>query len=264
MFIKTLIFISFNIFIMNYFYIETNNFQSIICNFLLNIFKNYSLLLLTVYVLRNNKYIDETNNYINDKIPNFHIVYTSFMESLIIYFIRTLIIFNKFNIYKEILYCLFIRFFFDIFYDIIHYPLHLILHKNNFLYENIHKVHHKYIISNVNARYYNHPIDYILTEFFPTIFSILLIKKIFNYLSYSFFIYLLFIKNMNDIIGHCGKKTDTDYKKYNYYILTLTILSPITNIILVTIDHDNHHKNSKYNFSARTILFDKIFNTYKK
>lgn len=263
MIVKCLLFICVKMYLMVYFYTPTNDIYSILINFALTLIKNYLSLFLITFSLRNNNWINQNNSFKIDKTPNNHIIIMSFMESLTIYLIRMLIVFDKFNIYKEIIYCLFLRLLFDIFYDMIHYPIHYLFHKNNFLYENLHKYHHKYIISNVNAKFYNNFYDYLLTEFIPTIFSILLLRKLSNYLSYVFLMFLFIVKNMNDIIGHSGKITDIDNKKNYYHILTLTFLSSILGIMLVTKDHDYHHRNSKYNYSARTTILDKIFNTYK-
>ena len=127
------------------------------------------------------------------------------METLIIYIIKKNIIFNEFIFYKDILYGLFISFIYDILFDTIYYPIHYLLHTNKFLYSNIHKIHHSYDTNSLYSRFYNHPIDYIFTEFAPILFSIYMLRKIFNYVSLNSIMYILIVRNMNDLFGHSGK-----------------------------------------------------------
>ena len=105
------------------------------------------------------------------------------METLIIHIIKKNIIFNEFIFYKDILYGLFISFIYDFLYDSVHYPIHYLLHRNKFLYSNIHKIHHSSDTNSIYSRFYNHPIDYILTELIPILFSIYILRKTFIYVS---------------------------------------------------------------------------------
>lgn len=268
MIIKLIIILGLKLFFINYFYDNLNYFNIFL---IFNLSKNILTPILLNYALKKVNFINiKNNNSKNNKIPYPYIVYISFMETLIIYIIKKNIIFNEFIFYKDILYGFFISFIYDFLYDAVHYPIHYLLHKNKFLYSRIHKIHHSYDTNSIYARFYNHPLDYVLTELIPILFSIYIIRKIFNYVSLNSIMYIHIVRNMNDLFGHSGKEINIDAKIMNYFslisfynLITLTTITGFLNTMILTKNHNYHHINNYYNFSSRTILFDKIFNTFR-
>lgn len=194
---------------------------------------------------------------------NLYVLYISFTEAIIYYYLIKYINFNNFNILKELFYLTFTRFFFDIIFDIFHYSIHYLLHKNKFLYNNIHRIHHNHVHPSIIIKFYNHPLDNLLTECIPLYTGFYLISKIMPYFSVFTIIFILFIKNVQDVLGHSGKLFENKYNNVIYNFVTFNFISYYFNIYPYIIDHDIHHTNSKFNFSSRTTILDKIFNTYK-
>lgn len=254
MFIFTLLFFS-------------NKLQSIFTYFSFFIIKNYYTLLSVDNVLKNIENINsEKRIYPIEKFNNefnLYVLMISFTESIVYYYLIKYINFNNFNIYKELFYLAFTRFSFDIIFDIFHYSIHYFFHKNKFLYNNIHKMHHTHTYPTIIIKFYNHPLDNLFTESIPMFISLYTVGNILPYFSVFTLIFLLFIKNVQDVLGHSGKLFDNKNNNLIYNLITFNFISYYFDLFPYIIDHDIHHTNSKYNFSSRTTLLDKMFGTFK-
>ena len=240
--------------------------QNIFTYFTIFTIKNYYIIFSSNNILKRVKNIDNNRNTPVPKFKNefnLYILFVSFTEAIVYYIIIKYINFNKFDILKELLYLTFTRFIFDIIFDIFHYSIHYLFHKNLFLYNHIHKMHHNYIYPSIIIKFYNHPIDNILTECLPLFVSFYLVRQLISYFSIFTLLFLLFIKNIQDILGHSGKLFDNKNYNFMYNFITFNFISFYLNIFPYIIDHDNHHINNKYNFSSRTTLLDKLFGTFK-
>lgn len=131
--------------------------------------------------------------------------------------------------------CIINDFFFYIFHRIVHLPKFYWIHKDHHLYR-------RNSFSLVN--HYLQEIEICIFIIPPIIAPIL-----FNSHIYIVWIYML-LTNFNGIYGHSG---------YNFKILNFFLL-------VDPIDHDNHHKHPKTNFSTGFLfsIIDRLFNTHYK
>lgn len=147
-----------------------------------------------------------------------------------------------------------ISFCFEIVFDFFHYVFHYGFHSNKFLYQHIHKVHHKFPNPSCITTFYQHPLDMIITNSLPIYFTYLLLP---TKPSYFQFILISTYKVFIEISGHLGKKIKSGS-------FTQCIWIPkILDIELKVDDHDRHHSLNNCNYSKRFSLYDKIFGTYK-
>jgi sterol desaturase/sphingolipid hydroxylase (fatty acid hydroxylase superfamily) len=143
-------------------------------------------------------------------------------------------------------------FMFEIIFDLFHYISHLLLHNNKTLYF-YHKTHHSISHPSSAHAFYQHPIDYFITNIIPLTITIYILRPYTTFI----FILLLTYKTHIEIGGHCGKNNNTS--SFPQFIW----LPKIFNIELHTKDHDKHHALNNCNYSKRFSLWDKIFKTYK-
>lgn len=138
---------------------------------------------------------------------------------------------DDYNLLNEILKFCFYIFCIDIWFFTSHY----MFHKIPFLYKNIHKFHHRESTPSAVSALDAHIIEHFLIN----ILSIVVGPTLWPGYYLTIYIYI-FITTANSCISHSG---------YN---------SP-----LVGIEHNIHHKLSKYNYGVGLYLLDKLFNTYK-
>ena len=193
----------------------------------------------------------------NRKYPSNKEIYCAFKQSikifLIIFFITCISFITmdyinwspyntgKFNysyyrcIIEFFLICIINDFFFYLFHRIVHFPKFYWIHKDHHLYR-------RNSFSLVN--HYLHEIEICIFIIPPIIAPIL-----FNSHIYIVWIYML-LTNFNGIYGHSG---------YNFKLLNFFLL-------IDPIDHDNHHKHPKTNFSTGFLfsIIDRLFNTHYK
>ena len=212
--------------------------------------------------IKNKEYISndsDRNNEISYSMIKY-LIQTSFLEAfnyiLCTYLFDITFFTNNFIILFVNFICFIpISFIFEIIFDLLHYSVHYIFHKTK-LYK-YHKEHHKITHPTSLSSFYQHPIDYTLSNSLPLI----ILVYIFNYcklLNMYIFMLILTYKVHIEIAGHCGKLTRTSSFPQCIW------LPKLFNIELYTMDHDNHHTKNNCNYSKRFTLWDKFFGTYQK
>ena len=251
-------FISINTFLFLLAYIEYNIVHDI------NLFNKFILFVVRNYLLI---YMIETNTTskpkINDKETptelynhefNIYVFSSTAVETITYIYIQRNFEFAMDNSVYSILTFIPISFLFEICFDFFHYFSHRLLH-NKYLYKYLHKTHHTFKHPSAIITFYQHPLDLVLTNSMPTIFTLYLCPKMSYYQFHLIIIYKTFI----EISGHCGREM------YPTSSFTQCIWLPrIFGIELYTEDHDLHHSKNNCNYAKRFSLWDKIFGTYKK
>jgi sterol desaturase/sphingolipid hydroxylase (fatty acid hydroxylase superfamily) len=240
-------------------YNTVNYFENLYFNFfiIMMIFlsRNYFLLNLVNYNLKDKENLHDDQ--IVESYPhefNINLITSTSIETITYMFIKSLIIHNTFSYYDILLFIPY-SFIFELLFDFFHYWSHRILHTNKFLYVNIHKKHHKYAHPKSIITFYQDPLDLLITNSVPQIFTLLL----FPYISLFLFNIILSYKSFLEISGHSGKKLYP-----NGSFIQFIWLPKILGITLYTEDHNLHHSLSNCNYSKRFSLWDKVFGTYKR
>ena len=246
----------------SYFFIK--NFENTIINFglyfILMIFSKY----LFLYIL------DFINKINNPKILYFdeldkHLIIYSFVNSLSYLTAKKYLITNQ-NL--TITNCLFslikfypLFFIFEIIFDFLFYWTHRLIHSNRDLYQIIHKKHHKHNDLIPIMSFYMSPLEMILGNEIPTIISLFMIKYLFNITLFDYFM-IKYFRIIGEMMEHLG---NYKYKESKYsYIYLYEKIFEYLKINILSEDHELHHKLLSINFSKRMIVFDKLFNTYRK
>jgi sterol desaturase/sphingolipid hydroxylase (fatty acid hydroxylase superfamily) len=177
-----------------------------------------------------------------------------FIETITYLFIHSFYVYKNSNILTDLLFFIPISFMYEIIFDFFHYLSHRLLHKNRFLYTNIHKIHHSYSHCNAFVSYFHHPLDLVITNSIPQMITLCIIPKISFYTMNAILIYKIFI----EISGHSGKKIKSSSFSQCYW------LPKFLGIELKTEDHDIHHTLNNKNYSKRFKLWDIVFGTYKQ
>jgi len=151
---------------------------------------------------------------------------------------------------------IFKSFLYEVVFDFFHYITHRICHQVPQLY-GIHKTHHKYLNPTPLSTFHQDPVDIVLTNVFPSVASVTLLRSVFGVtfdpLEYSL---LLSYKTFIEIAGHAGVETSaTSFPQ-------CAALPKALGIELRTNDHDLHHSRVKCNYSKRFTLWDKVFGTF--
>jgi len=232
--------------------------------FTLLVLRNYILIDAIEYSTKNNQIIDiETR--IKPQESFSHEFDLFLLSSTFIEYITHLYIKETFYSNQTIILCsqsffqdlqsfILISFYFEIIFDLFHYVSHLLLHKNTFLYKNIHKIHHKFKYPSCITTFYQHPVDMVLSNLIPTIITMYIIPVKPTYFQY---IMISTYKVFSEISGHLGKYTKSI--SFSQFIW----LPKMLNIELRIEDHDLHHSNNNCNYGKRFSLYDKIFGTFK-
>ena len=117
--------------------------------------------------------------------------------------------------------------------DIIFGILHYYFHKNKFLYNNFHYLHHKLIITDAVSSIYAHPIDYIITNVMPSFITLYIWK-----VSYNMCVIYLCVFTVSVVNSHTNYKNEEQSS------------------------HGKHHIYQIYNYDNFPYLFDKLIKTY--
>jgi sterol desaturase/sphingolipid hydroxylase (fatty acid hydroxylase superfamily) len=233
------------------------SFNNIILNYITIFSKNYSLVKIIDYNLKDKndigKRISPTEEYPFEFI--WFMAKASFTELL------THSILHYFNLINSIsnLYDLLLFFpyslMFEIIFDLFHYATHRYIHYNKFLYRHTHKIHHKHNYPISIIAFYQHPLDLLITNSVPTIIAIYCLSNVSSLMYFLITVYKTYI----EICGHTGKSTfpTSSFPQFIW-------LPKLLNFELYTEDHDLHHTRNNCNYAKRFSLYDKIFNTYYK
>ena len=153
---------------------------------------------------------------------------------------------------------IFISFLFEIIFDFFHYWTHLLVHKNKLLYQNFHKTHHKFSNPSCITTFYQHPVDIIITNSIPLLFTLYITHLCNIFPSYFQYSLIMLYKSFVEISGHSGRRIKASS-------FTQCIWLPrFFNIHLLVDDHDAHHSFNNCNYAKRFTLWDKCFGTYTK
>lgn len=118
------------------------------------------------------------------------------------------------------------------------YYTHLLLHFP-FFYRHIHKIHHEWKYPIGLSCIYAHPIEFIISNIFPTILVLLLFSYLDIYISIYFYWLWMTIGFINTIYSHSGYSNSKKYQPHFY-----------------------HHMSFNYNYGVFMII-DKLMGTYK-
>lgn len=229
-------------------------------NIIISLLKITLIKMIDIFTPKNDKII------ILPKNVNQYFVITSIINSIFFTITKFYLINNvQLNILNYIFQFIIIFpivFVFELIYDFIFYTIHYTLHKNNFLYRNIHKIHHKYHDISPYMAFYMHPLESLLSIEIPTIITIFLINKIYN-LNFFICVYIYFFRILLEIYGHIGESYNFEIKfnLFSYLGIYYYLISKLK-INIVPNDHLLHHKIIYTNYSKRFVLYDKIFGTY--
>jgi sterol desaturase/sphingolipid hydroxylase (fatty acid hydroxylase superfamily) len=231
-------------------FIYVFNAQNFLTNYLLHLSKTFIIMTFIAYVQRNKQYITpRSQQYSTTSILIF--LLTMFIEAYTYHIILISHNFNDTYTY-DLLTFIPISFLFELVYDFIHYWIHRISHTNKFLYTHFHQHHHSKTTVTLMDTYYQHPIDFILSNSIPLLITI----SVINMSRYQFAMMMTF-KTIVEVSGHTGK--NINQKSFPQF----PWIPAYFDISLCTHDHDIHHRYFNYNFSKRFSIWDKIFGTYR-
>ena len=155
--------------------------------------------------------------------------------------------------YYDLIEFVFISFVFEIIFDFFHYWMHYYLHKTPILYQNFHKIHHKWAYPKPILTFYNHPLDFFITNSIPMFLTFLIFPFPITYFQYEL---LHTYKTLLEISGHSGKVLNSNS-------FTQCIWLPrFFNFQLKVEEHDLHHSLNNCNYGKRFSLWDKVFGTF--
>ncbi|TMW60712.1 hypothetical protein Poli38472_000754 [Pythium oligandrum] len=141
---------------------------------------------------------------------------------------------------------------FELVFDLFHYVMHWTCHQVSWLYQHVHKRHHKHLHPCALSTYEQDGIDLCLTNVLPFVFASKLAP-----VGSVFQLHLLFAyKTYVEVAGHSG----LEIKGFSFPQMPLINL---TGICLRVHDHDLHHTHPRYNFAKRFAFWDKLFHTFR-
>lgn len=228
-----------------------------------SLIENYIMLNFIQYRTSNKKQIMREKREMIENIPkerfykefDLFVLSTTMVDSITQVIIKNYLLtdFTSSLIAYDFVEFIFISFAFEITFDFFHYFMHFYLHKNPFLYRNVHKIHHKWAYPMPILTFYNHPFDYFLTNSIPTFLTLYIFPVNITYFQ---FILIHSYKTLLEIGGHSGKIVNSNS-------FTQCIWLPrLLNVHLKTEDHDLHHSLNNCNYAKRFTLWDKVFGTY--
>ena len=183
------------------------------------------------------------SNTFYDRLPLiiFNIILLIIISSIGLYYLYPLFDpFLNYNIWI-ILVQLFIILFID---DLYFYFLHAWMHKNRYILDKIHRIHHKAISPFALEYIYVHPLEWIMGYVGP--FIAIFLISLFNPINIlAFWIYQL-IRNMHELDVHSGFKS---------------IFSKWIPFWGESEHHDLHHEKLNGNYATTFTLWDHIFKT---
>jgi len=231
---------------------------------------NFNVVFL-ISLLRNFFFLNCIGNFTKDKVfiggKDRELILEKYKTEFHIYLLSSTIIESITNLLLEhyffydnsndILYFIPISFGFELLFDFFHYWSHIILHSNKYLYQLIHKHHHKFSHPIPLITFYQHPLDLIISNSIPSFLSFFIINKLFRInISELLFKLIMTYKSFIEISGHCGKETKTSSFPQCIW------LPRYLNIELYAKNHDLHHTSNNCNYSKRFSIWDKCFGTY--
>lgn len=152
-------------------------------------------------------------------------------------------------------YLLFIprSFWFELGFDFFHYCFHRLCHTLPYLYKHIHSHHHASPAITVYTTFEQHPLDLVLTNMLPILFTAALMTP-----NHHFMFLFFWYKSFLEISGHLGKENKgLSFPQCIWIPKTL-------GISLKSKDHNYHHIRPLKNFSKRFSLWDKVFGTFEE
>ena len=151
-------------------------------------------------------------------------------------------------------YLLFIprSFWFELGFDFFHYCFHRACHTIPYLYKHIHNHHHANSAITVYTTFEQHPLDLVLTNMLPILFTAALMVP-----NHHFMFLFFWYKSFLEISGHLGKEIKG--LSFPQCIWVPKALG----ISLKSKDHNYHHIRPLKNFSKRFSLWDKVFRTFE-
>lgn len=235
-----------------YFYYLLTEYTSFIYVYTYSIVKNIFLL---YFFHTHSKKHKPLNNKTKDKniftyLTNYNNIYDLLISGLLDICILYFCYQYKQNILIDILLFIPFSFVFELIFDFFHYWTHRIQH-NPYLYS-YHKKHHL-ITDDVDvfSTYQQHPLDLVISNIIPMIFT----SYLFPLSEVQLHIFLLY-KTFIEISGHGG--TNCNASSFTQLIR----LPKLLGIELYGHDHYLHHTKKIYNYSKRFTLWDKVFGTY--
>lgn len=234
---------------------------TLVVTFIVTLVKNYMLLFVIDYSLRNHQTI-ASHRGIDDKRPTeaykgeFHVnvLSSTLIESICIYGINLMLSDVVVVTLWDIVYFVPTSLLFEIIFDFFHYWTHRLMHLPQ-LYRHSHKKHHKFAHPCAITTYYQHPLDIVVTNVVPTFVSLYMVMHVMT-LSYYTFTLINMYKTYVEISGHCGKhlRKTTSFPQCIW-------LTRFLEIELSVDDHDTHHSVNNCNYAKRFMLWDKVFGT---
>jgi sterol desaturase/sphingolipid hydroxylase (fatty acid hydroxylase superfamily) len=152
-------------------------------------------------------------------------------------------------------YLLFIprSFCFELVFDFFHYCFHRMCHTVPYLYKHIHSHHHANSAITVYTTFEQHPLDLVLTNMLPILFTAALMAP-----NHHFMFLFFWYKSFLEISGHLGKENK------GLSFPQCIWISKALGISLKSKDHNYHHIRPLKNFSKRFSLWDKVFGTFEE
>ena len=222
--------------------------------FALSLFKNYVIIDFIEYRTTNKNKIMYEKREMIENIPkerfykefDLFVISTTIVDSITHVIIKKYFLndFTSLNLY-DLVEFVFISFAFEIIFDFFHYWMHFYLHKNTLLYQNFHKIHHKWIYPMPILTFYNHPFDFFFTNSIPTFLTMCIFPSKITYFQYEL---MHTYKTLLEIGGHSGKII-----KSNSFTQCIW-LPKLFNFHLKVEDHDLHHSLNNCNYAKRFTL----------
>jgi len=190
---------------------------------------------------------------------NFYVLGATIVETITLLIIQEyfFLIINTDTYLSDLLFFIPISFLFEIIFDFFHYWTHRIIHKNKLLYNFLHKKHHKFQHPTSIITFYQNPFDLMITNSFPNIISIFIMKSLDVNLTFFQLVLLNVYKMYIEISGHIGKNPKSSS------FVQFMWLPRLFSIELYAKNHDLHHTLNNCNYSKRFSLWDKVFGTYR-
>jgi len=221
---------------------------------ILSIFLSSIIRLFTILCILNK--LTKNKNYITpgERTQKFNIVdfvKTASVETLSLYLLTNYYSNTNLSITQDLIYFIPRSFIFELIFDFGHYSTHRIIHSIPFLYNIVHKKHHRDYLINIDTSYKHTISDYILTNTLPLLLAGYILPS-----TKYFYSLIICYKSFVEFCGHSGIDNKSgSFPQFKW-------LPQFFKIELYTRDHNKHHTHANYNFSKRFSIWDKLFGTY--